>query len=279
VLPPASPGRRDEPAELWILDITTSKRVRLARDADLLVAPQFDVDGGYLAYRSTGPHGEQRLVRVDLESRARRVMYEQSGGFGVFPIGFSEGALLFARLSTAGTDLYRVRDGEGAEFLLHASDHVARDWRLSPDGRSLSFLAPELAAERIVHRLHVVSVDAAERMSGLGAGGLVEQFSPVWTPAGDAVTVGREAYPAVTAAAVTLSLDGGSELALAAPERGFDAPLGWSPDGRYLAARSFDGPGSYEPGRESMVVISIDGVRRAVTARTELIFLGWLQSG
>ncbi len=279
VLPPASPGRRDEPAELWILDITTSKQVRLARDADLLVAPQFDVNGGYLAYRSTGPHGEQRLVRVDLESRARRVMYEQSGGFGVFPVGLSGGVLLFARLSTTGTDLYRVRDGEGAEFLLHASDYVARDWRLSPDGRSLSFLAPELAAERVVHRLHVVSVDAAERMTGLGAGGLMEQFSPVWTPGGDAVTVGREAYPATSAAAVTLSLEDGNELALAAPERGFDVPLGWSPDGRYLAARSFDGPGSYEPGRESMVVISIDGVRRAVTAPTELIFLGWLQSG
>lgn len=279
VLPAAGPGRRDEPAELWLLDIITSKRVRLARDADLLVAPQFDIDGGYLAYRSTGPHGEQRLVRVDLESRARRVLYTRSGGFGVFPIGFSDGALLFAGLSTAGTDVYRVRDGEDAELLFHASDHVARDWRLSPDGRSLSFLAPELAAERVVHRLHVVSVDAAERMTGLGAGGLMEQFSPVWTPAGDAVTVGREAYPAMTAAAVTLSLDGGSELALAAPERGFDVPLGWSPDGRYLAARSFDGPGSYEPGRESMVVISIDGVRRAVTAPTELIFLGWLQSG
>ena len=279
VLPPASPGRRDEPAELWILDITTSERVRLARDADLLVAPQFDVDGGYLAYRSTGPHGEQHLVRVDLKSRARRVVYTQGGGFGVFPIGFSDGALLFAGLSTAGTDLYRVRDGEDAELLFHASDHVARDWRLSPDGRWLSFLAPELAAERIVHRLHVVSVESAERMSGPGAGGPMEQFSPVWTPAGDAVTVGREAYPALTAAAVTLSLDDGGELALAAPERGFDAPLGWSPDGRYLAARSFDGSGSYEPGRESMVVISIDGVRRAVTAGTELIFLGWLQSG
>ena len=25
VLPPASPGRRDEPAELWILDVTTSE--------------------------------------------------------------------------------------------------------------------------------------------------------------------------------------------------------------------------------------------------------------
>ena len=81
------------------------------------------------------------------------------------------------------------------------------------------------------------------------------------------------------AAAVTLSLDGGSELTLAGPERGFDAPLGWSPDGRYLAARSFDGSGSYAPGRESMVVISIDGVRLIVTARTELIFLGWWVRG
>ncbi|MCH7632118.1 MAG: hypothetical protein IIB59_02800, partial [Planctomycetes bacterium] len=43
----------------------------------------------------------------------------------------------------------------GADFLLHASDEIARDWRLAPDGRSLSFVAPEVLAERVVHRLHV----------------------------------------------------------------------------------------------------------------------------
>ncbi len=281
VLPAGGPARREARAELWLLDVGTRALTRLARDADLLVAPVFDHAGGYLAYRSSGPLGEQRLVRVDLESGARRVQHSYDGAFGVYPLGFAnDGALLFARLSPAGTDVYGVRDQQPAELLLHASDDIARDWRLSPDGRWLSYLAPELAAERVVHRLRVMALgDGAERGVAAGGASIAEQFAPVWTPAGDGVTVGLEAYPALSAAAVTLSLAGGGATGLAAPARGFDAPLGWSPDGRYLAARTFDGASSFDPGRESLVVISTDGQRLEIAARTELIFLGWLTSG
>ena len=213
-------------------------------------------------------------------SSAAPVVLQQTyrGAFGVIPIGFAgDGALLFAQLSTLGTDVYGVREGEGAELLFHASDHIARDWRLSPDGRLLAYLAPEIAAERAVHRLRMVDLgDGGELVAASGVVSAAEQFAPVWTPGGDGVTVGREAYPAVSAAAVTLSLVDGSVTQLAPPDRGFDAPLGWSSDGRYLAARSFDGSGSYEPGRESLVVLSTEGVRRPVGARGELIFLGWL---
>jgi hypothetical protein len=110
---------------------------------------------------------------------------------------------------------------------------------------------------------------------------LGEQLSPVWTPAGDGLTVGLEAFPDLSAAAVTLALDGtardgAGEASLPAPPRGFDAPLGWSPDGRYLAARSFDGRDAFEPGRESLVVISPAGERATVAADSELIYIGWL---
>ena len=281
VLPASGPAHREARAELWLLDVRTRALTRLARDADLLVAPVFDRAAGYLAYRSRGPLGEQRLVRVDLDSGARRVQHSYDGAFGVYPLGYTnDGALLFARLSPVGTDIFGVRDEQPAELLLHASDDIARNWRLSPDGHWLSYLAPELAAERIVHRLHVMALgDGAEGSLAAGVAAAAEQFAPVWTPTGDGVTVGLEAYPALSAAAVTLSLAGGGATILAAPERGFDAPLGWSPDGRYLAARAFDGASSFDPGRESLVVISTDGVRRPIAARTELIFLGWLSSG
>ena len=281
VLPPGGPGRRDARAELWLLDVESHARIRLARDADLLVAPVFDREGARLAYRSTGPGGEQRLVLVDLSTRLRRVQHTYEGTLGVFAVGFADdGALLFAQLSSGGTDVYRVTENGDAELLFHASDHIARDWRLSPDGRALSYLSPEMAAERIVHRLRVVELAAPGGQQRAGAGEPAsEQFAPVWTPDGGGVTVGREAYPGVSAAAVTFGRGGGEATALAAPARGFDAPLGWSPDGRYLAARSFDGVSSYDPGRESMVVISTDGERRAIAVRMELIFIGWLPSG
>ncbi|MSQ41981.1 MAG: hypothetical protein EXR65_02965 [Dehalococcoidia bacterium] len=277
VLGPGAAARRDAPAELWLLDVATGTQRRLARDADLLVPPAFDQRGERVAYRSTNGDGEQRLVRVDLQRGAQRVLHRDADDFGVYPLGFdADGALLFAALSTAGTDVFRLRDGEQPQALLHASDELARDWRISPDGRSLSYLAPQLELERVVYRLHVVGIAGgdAQRLASLPG----QQLAPVWTPSGDAITVGRDAYPAASAAAVTLSLAGGAPRALPAPERGFDAPLGWSPDGRYLAARGFDGASAYAPGREWLIVIA-DGARRTLEGRSELIFIGWLASG
>ncbi|MDP6605626.1 MAG: hypothetical protein QF664_05140 [Dehalococcoidia bacterium] len=280
-LPPGSRGR-GAGAELWLLDVEGGERTRLARDADLFAAPVFAAGGAYLAYRAFGVDGEQRIVRYDLERRTRRIVHRYAGEFGVIPVATTDsGTTLFVELSTGGTDLLSV-DGDGnVDWLLHASDEVARDWQLSPDGSRLSYLAPERTGERVLQRLHVVSMtggDAADVSIRLATADS-QQFAPVWDPAGGALTFGREPYPDATASAATLSLADGSVTALAAPERGFDAPLGWSPDGRYLAARSFDGRSAFEPGAESMVVISVDGQRHAVTAGSELIYIGWTTRG
>ncbi|MEE8422513.1 MAG: hypothetical protein V3S31_07025 [Dehalococcoidia bacterium] len=278
-LPSGSSGR-GAAAELWLLDVASGERTRLARDADLRVSPVFEREGAYLAYRAIGVDGEQRIVRVDLERGTRRIVHRYEGDFGVLPVAVAGGGVtLFVELSTGGTDLLSV-DGDGnVERLLHASDEIARDWRLSPDGSRISYLAPERSGERVVQRLHVVSLSGGAVESVSAGDGGAQQFAPVWDPAGVALTFGREPYPDATASAVTLQLADGSVTALAGPEQGFDAPLGWSPDGRYLAARSFDGRSAFEPGAESMVVISIDGERHAVTAGGELIYIGWMTRG
>lgn len=277
VLPPGSAGR-GAPGELWLFDVASGTGTRLARDADSFVAPLFGPAGQYLVYRSIGPQGEQRLSRVEIATRARRVVHSYSGDFGIFPVAQEAGGdVLFVQLSTAGTDLYRV-DGEGeVTMLLHASDEIARDWRLSPDGRLVSYLAPVRVGERVVHRLFVYSI--AGGGSPVAAQGSSEQFAPVWDASGETLTFGREAYPAVAASAATISIADGSLTVLAAPQRGFDAPLGWSPDGRYLAARTFDGSSAYAPGAESLVVISVEGERLTVAGESELIFLGWILRG
>ena len=280
VLPPEAEPRSDAPAELWLLDVRTGASVRLASDADLLAQPRFDATGQHVAYRATTSSGEQELVRVDLDTRLRRVLHTDTGGFGVFPIGFTDdGALLFAALSVSGTDIYRVEDREAPELLVHASDNIARDWLISPDGRELSYLAPELHLERYVHRLHVVSTeDGSPLDENRTPAAANEQFGPVWTPDGGAITVGQEAYPAVSAPAMTLTESGTAEP-LPAPAAGFDVPLGWSPDGRYLVARSFDGVSAHEPGRESIVVISKEGERLPIEGRSEVIVIGWVSDG
>ncbi len=281
VLPPDSPAQRDAPAELWVSNLATRQQTRVASDADLLVQPVLRADGRALVYRSSR-QDRQSLVVVDLDSQVRSVVYSEQTSFGVYPIAFdASGAVVFSRLSTAGTDVYRVATGGPAEELFHASDNVARDWRLSPDGATLSYLAPEQLEERVVQRVHVVSLtsDAVRNLptpAATAATAASEQYSPVWTPGGEALTVGQEAYPAAKRAAAVIGLDG-SVRALPAPAQGFDVPLAWSQDGDYLAVQTFDGMNSSDPGKASMVVVDpAQGRRIPVRGNAELIFIGWI---
>ena len=266
VLPPEAAPYRDSPAELWLLDVTTRNATRLARDADLLAAPVLSENGQMLAYRRTDDSGTQAIVRVDLETRARRVLHSDSTSFGVFPIGFDgAGAVLFARLSPSGTDLLRVSDGAVAELVLHASDETARDWRVAPGGNTVAYLAPELYAERVVHRAQLASLDGSSAIAGPPPAVAGEQYAPAWRWDG-ALAIGATAAPIVVGAADTVTLP--------AAASGFDVPLGWSDGGGYLAVRHFDGNGSQAAGRETLVVIG-NGTRTTVESARELIFLGW----
>jgi hypothetical protein len=132
-----------------------------------------------------------------------------------------------------------------------------------------------------VHRLQVMRLDAGRAQPMRAASvepGTADQYGAAWTPAGDAITVGLEAAPSDRAGAVTLAVEDGGVTALAAPPRGFDLPLGWSSDGRALAARSFDGKSASAPGMETTVVVSTDGARRPVTGTGEIIVFGWVDA-
>ena len=273
VLPPDAAPERDSPAELWLLDVDRAAASRLARDADLLAAPVLRADGRQLAYRRSEESGAQSLVRVDLETRARRVLHTDRSSFGLFPIGFDRaGALLFTRLSVTGTDLYRVLDGSAPELVLHASDEIARDWSVAPGGDAVAFVAPILQAERIVHRAHVVSLDDAERGDTPADTVFGEQYGPTWRTDG-ALAIGLEDLGGSGSAPMVLHSS--DEPVLPAAPGGFDVPLGWSVDGDYLAVRHFSGQNSRSPGVETLVLVGTDATRRSITSDTELIFLGW----
>lgn len=277
VLPPGSPGGRDAPAELWSFDLANGNRTRIARDADLLIAPVLSRDGRALVYRVSDGEG-QALVVVDLTTQVRTVAHRERTDFGLHPIGFDAvGAVIYASLSLTGTDVFRIEPGARPTPLFHASDNIARDWRISPDGRSLSFLAPAATAERVVYRAQAVLIDGAQsRALATPAPLATEQYGPVWLPAGDALTIGQEADARGGQAAAVIALDG-SVRELPAPTSGFDVPLAWSGDGAYLAVRSFDGPNSAAPGNARIVVIGLaDEQRLLIPADGELIFIGWM---
>ncbi len=275
VIPPTAAAERDSPAEVWVMNLETRNKTRLARDADLLVPPVFTSDGQGLLYRrSSGTR--QEIVQIEVAALTRRSVHAEQTTFGMFPIGMdASGALLFARLSDAGTDLYATREGDTPEFVHHLSDHIARDWQLSPDGRSLSYLTAETVNERVAYRARVLSLaDVSETPLGAGPDEGGEQYGPVWRPDSSGVTVGQEALVQAAEPAATLGLDG-SVTALTPAQRGFDVPLGWSARGRYLAVRWFDGTNSQNPGLDTTVIVSTDGQRLPVDVPTEVIYIGW----
>ena len=101
------------------------------------------------------------------------------------------------------------------------------------------------------------------RATGAAAGG--GSASPVWHPDGT-LHAGRFG-------------GGGGEIgtagASAAPAgAGFELPLGWSPDGAWLALRTFGGAGPGDPGAQGLAVLGPDGASRALTG-DGLRILGW----
>jgi len=274
VLPPNATPSRTSAAELWLLEVDTTSASRLARDADLLAAPVLRQDGAVLAYRRTEDGGGQSLLRVDLQTRARRVLHTDHSSFGLFPVGFDEGgALLFTRLSADGTDLMRVSEGAAPELIIHASDEIARDWSVAPAGDAVAFVAPLLQAERIVHQAQVVSLRTDAVVATTPAASFLgEQYGPTWRGDG-ALALGREAIDGGGVAPVVVGTAEGPILPAASA--GFDVPLGWSVGGDYLAVRHFSGSGSQNPGTETLVLIGTDSSRQTIATDTELIFLGW----
>ena len=62
---------------------------------------------------------------------------------------------------------------------------------------------------------------------------------------------------------------------LEGPSQGFDVPLAWSPDGRTLALRSFQGDLDSDLGPWRLVLLDAEGQRSEVTAESEISFVGW----
>ena len=274
-IPAGTAGGRGAPAELWLLNARSREKTRLARDADLLVKPVLIANGKAILYRRSDGDVQQ-IVRVEIETQARSVLHEERTAFGMIPLGLDNtGALLFARLSNAGTDLFRKTGGAAATLAFHASDELARDWQLSPDGRSIAYLAQQTRGERVIYRMQAVSIEGGRALALPDANATGEQYGPVWTPDGADLTVGQEPVSG-TSAPVALLRAGTPPAALAAPKQGFDVPFAWNANGTYLAARTFDGKNSTNAGRETAVVIARSGERYPISAPGEVILVGWL---
>jgi Tol biopolymer transport system component len=278
------PGRE---AQAWVLDVRSGEKRHLADGFDLRTRPVWSPGSDAIVLGRNGPQadtgGEISLVGVDVTDGGEDVLRTEPNVLGLFPIGYSfapavGGALVYARITFTGTD-FGWLDAETPPA--HATNESARDYHLSPDGTKVTFLARQRTDGRIAARAFVTELSAESQPVLVLAAvpDAVDHFNPVWRS--DVVTVGRTpAEGESTAAAVLVSLEEGTvEEVKPGPDQGFDVPVAWSPDGRYLVVRSFEGTSATEPGREQLTIIEEGSERKAVGAQGSLEFIGWLSGG
>ncbi|HEY8491934.1 MAG TPA: hypothetical protein VIO14_13185 [Dehalococcoidia bacterium] len=211
------------------------------------------------------------LVLVNAADGTARALLRLAGGGDVFPIGLSPDGthLYYAALVGGGTEVNRLRLADGAVERAVSLPALTRDWQLSPDGRSLCYLALEASGR---YRAYVVDLERGAPRAVLDSDR--DNFSPVWTPDGFGITIGLPPAGGRRGAMVA-PRDGGEARALAGAGSGFDVPVAWSPDGRFLLVRHFTGSSAEDPGREETVLL--EGDTRRPLAPGPVEFLGWLE--
>jgi Tol biopolymer transport system component len=276
----------DRGAEAWVLNVNSGEKRHLADGFELQVRPIWSPENETIVAVRLGPQGEtggeMSLVGVDVTDGSENVLRTEPDVLGLFPIGYSSapaigGALVYARITISGTDFGWV----GADTPLHATNESALGYHISPDGTRVAYLARQRTDGRFAMRTFVTELGAPDatplEVAAVPEG--TDHFSPVWRD--DAtVTVGRTpAEGEAAAAALLVSLDGGAEDVEPGPDQGFDVPVAWSPDGRYLVVRSFEGASAADPGREQLTIIEEGSGREVVGGQGSVEFIGWLPGG
>lgn len=166
----------------------------------------------------------------------------------------------------------------GDVFLL-LSDQIARDFALSPDASRVAYIVPGLIDGEFVARVHIADV-AAGRVSPLRsppALPVVEQIGPIWGPGRAQISVGLLPAAGEPGRVAVVPVDRGEVILLPAARQGFDQPLAWSPDGKFVAVRHFQGDSLANPGRTRLVFVSPKGQRPAAPPGPAFEPIGWVK--
>ncbi len=280
VLPPGTLAPSpDSPAQLWLVKLVEAAQPQLIGDNfDLLVAAVWSPDSESVVLRrsaSKGTAAEFELLLVSLTNSTEDLVV--SSPDAIFPVAFApDGSrLYYVMLRPSGSFLFAADLTSGEQFLLaRLSDGLTRDWALSPSGAQLAFLTLSSDGEQITSRAYVFDLASGARQP---AGAFdADAFNPTWDPNGN-LLLGQLA-PTEAGSGIVSFLPTGNQPAfksLSAPKAGFDVPLGQSPQGGWIALRSFEGRSAANPGRSVLAILDASGTRQLI-ATGEVTFLGWI---
>ena len=255
-------------ASLQVLDLKTGKLSRAAENVSPEIAPVWNPDGEQIVITRNVAGNESQgpidVVTVDRSGGDETHVQTYSSALGAYPVGFDEQSrLVTVVLDASGTTL----DRPGAEPL-HLSANLTRDWRLSPDGKSIAFVEVDTAAGvQYVARTAPLGGSAPSGVAAQSLSASVSALGAAWNPATDAPTFGVEPGAASGAG-------GGvsAQSLTASSSDGFDVPLGYSGSGKALVVTHWTGDSFESPGRPQLQVI--DGQERVIF-ENQTRFFGW----
>ncbi len=270
---------RSRASEVWVADLDAGKSQKIADGANIRVAPVWNADASTVAFlRETS--AEKILVQADAEGNGEAVLVADDAP-GLYPIGYAldNSAFYYARVASGGTDIGVVSLSDGsASIVAHASDHIARERKLSPDGQSIVYLAPQFSNGRVQYAAFALPLDGgAPSPIASQSEPETDQLGFAWRPNSDEITVG-DSQPASGMAVFSLTTGENLET-LSAPPQGLDVPVAWSKEGEYLAVRSFEKAGTGGLADEKGVIVSSNGERKEMQAAGQVEFVGWVPSG
>jgi len=163
-----------------------------------------------------------------------------------------------------------------ASFVVKLSDQLISEPNLSSDGSRLAFVAQQLVEGEPLDRVFVADL-TSKTVAPLGTEDLPpgHHLSPVWHPDGQRLAVGTLPRAGEPGAVALVPVAGGPPSFLTPPAAGFDRPLSWSPDGKFLAAYSFSGESLVNPGSARLELLAITGQRATVAEGADLLVIGW----
>lgn len=284
-LPPTG-GVPSADASLWVMKTDGSGQRLLLDKVDLRGTPLWSPDGGKIvAKRASGPGGigGTEVLMVELASGKKGSLLTDVASAGLSLIGWGQDGvtLFYARYRPEGVDVMAVNVATGAERpLARPAEGPARDFQLSPDGAWILHTTIRKEAGQTHYQLLSLGIDGSG--PEVLAQGTVAYYGAVWRPDSRGITyssgptVLSDRKDADNRGIMTRNLGlNDAALVVPPPEKGFDVPLAWSPDGRYLAVRFFDGSSDHLVERLALVSPA-DGDRRVLETKGFVEFIGWL---
>lgn len=270
----------DSEAELWVLSLRGGSARRLTGGVDLRGTPIWSPDGGRLVTVRTvhdaGRAPSMVVEEVEVQGAGRRPLARTNGAERLLPVGYAPDARTFyvVRFTRDATVIEAIDTNSGAgRAIARLAAGAVRDVRLAPDGARLLLLALEGAPGR--YRARVIDLHTGTVRDALDGATREEDVGVAWRPGG----AGSATVGSVTPSGGRVVLLDPTARPVTEREVGFDVPVAWSPDGRWLAVRSFSGADADHPGTEQPALVDVEGHRRILNGDGPIEFIGWLDHG